>query len=199
MEKADAANRQCPEISDSDIYEAMKEIQGYLDITASDLKEIYRHAFRHAHERINRPLKAAAIMTRKVHYVRVDTTLRDVAELMARQRISGVPVLDEAGRVAGVISEKDFLSRMGSADTIHIMGIIAACLEGKGCLATPIRGSKASDIMVAPAITVREETSTLEITEIFAARKINRVPVIDGSGRLAGIVTRADILRTQTA
>ena len=46
----------CPDISDSDIYEAMKEIPGYLDVTPSDLKEIYRHAFRHALERIEKDL-----------------------------------------------------------------------------------------------------------------------------------------------
>ncbi|MHB8834834.1 MAG: CBS domain-containing protein [Candidatus Methylomirabilia bacterium] len=199
MAKNDLADQQCPDISDSDIYEAMKEIQGYLDITPSDLKEIYRHALRHAHERINRPHKAAEIMTRIVHHVRVDTPLKDVAETMAHWRISGVPVLDDAGRVAGVISEQDFLSRMGAPDTAHVMGIIAACLGDKGCVATPIRGNTASDIMAAPAITVREETSALEIAEIFAARNINRVPVVDGSGKLAGIVSRADILRAQTA
>ena len=189
----------CPDISDDDIYEAMKEVQGYLDITPSDMKEIYRHAFRHALERVSRPLKAAAIMTRGVHHVRVDTPLKDVAELMARQRMSGVPVLDGAGRVAGVISEKDFLSRMGAADTAHVMGIIAACLGGKGCVAMPIRGRVAADIMAAPAITVREDTSTIEIMSIFTTKHINRVPVIDGSGKLAGIVSRADILRAQTA
>lgn len=199
MAKTDPADQQCPTISDSDIYEAMKEIPGYLDITPADLKEIYRHALRHAHERINSPLKAAEIMTRVVHHVRVDTPLKDVAETMGRWRISGVPVIDEAGRVAGVISEKDFLSRMGAPDTAHVMGIIAACLGGKGCGATPIRGKTASDIMAAPAITVRAETSTREIMEIFSTRNINRLPVIDRSGKLAGIVSRADILRAQTA
>ena len=199
MANTDPAGKQCPDISDSDIYEAMKEIPGYLDITPSDLKEIYRHAFRHARERVSRPIKAAAIMTRDVHHVRVDTPLGDVAELMARQRISGVPVLDEAGRVAGIISEKDFLGRMGAPDTAHVMGVIAACLAGKGCVALPIRGRTAAEIMAAPAITVREDTSTLEITEILAARNINRVPVVDGSGKLVGIVSRADVLRAEPA
>lgn len=199
MAKTDPAGQQCPDISDSDIYEAMKEIPGYLDITPSDLKEIYRHAFRHASERVNRPIKALEIMTRSVHHVSVDTPLKDVAELMARQRISGVPVLDETGRVVGIISEKDFLIRMGAADTAHVMGIIAACLAGKGCVATPIRGKTAADIMAAPAITVRAETSAREIMEIFSTRNINRLPVIDRSGKLAGIVSRADILRAQTA
>jgi len=199
MTKADPADKPCPEISDNDIFEAMKEIPGYLDITPSDLKEIYRHAFRHALERISPPIKAAEVMTRAVHHVRVETPLGDVAELMAHKGVAGVPVLDEAGRVAGVISEKDFLRRMGSADAAHIMGIVAACLGGKGCVALPIRGRVAADIMAAPAITVREDTSTLEIMRIFTTMRINRVPVVDGSGKLAGIVSRADILRAQTA
>ena len=199
MEKPDTSIKPRPEVSDEDIYEAMKEIQGYLDITPSDLKEIYRHAFRHAQKRVNRLIKAAEIMTRAVHHVKVDTPLKDVAQLMARNRGSGVPVLDEAGREAGVISEKDFLVRMGAADTVHIMGIIAACLKGKVCVEMPIRDSRASDIMSAPAITVGEDTSTLEIMEIFSTRNINRVPVIEVSGKLAGIVSRADILRALAA
>ncbi len=199
MTTIDPADNRCPDITDGDIYEAMKEIPGYLDITPSDLKEIYRHAFRHALQRVSRPVKAAEIMTRDVHHVGVATPLKEVAELMARKGISGVPVLDETGRVAGVISEKDFLVRMGAADTAHLMGVIAACLAGKGCVATPIRGRVAADIMAAPAVTVREDSSTIEIAEIFSARNINRVPVIDGSGKLAGIVSRADILRSRTA
>lgn len=199
MANDDPADRKCPDISDGDIYEAMKEIQGYLDITPSDLKEIYRHAYRHALERVSRPVKAAELMTRVVHHVRVDTPLLDVAELMARQGVSGVPVLDAAGRVAGVISGKDFLSRMGAADAAHVMGLVAACLGGKACAPLPIGDRVAADIMAAPAVTVREDASALEIMAIFSARKINRVPVLDASDRLAGIVSRADLLRAQTA
>lgn len=197
MEETDTTNKQCPSLSDGDIYAAMQEIPGYLDITPSDLKEIYRHAFRHAHERVSRPIKAAQIMTRDVHHVKMETPLADVAELMAHNGVSGVPVLHETGRVAGVISEKDFLRRMGAPDRAHVMGVIAACLSGNACVARPIRGRMAADIMAAPAITVREDTSTLEIMEVFAARNINRAPVVDGSGKLVGIISRADILRAQ--
>ncbi len=185
------------EVSDSDIYEAMKDIPGYLDITPADLKEIFRFAYRHAVDRLTRSVTAAEIMTRAVYFVRTNTPLRDVAEVMADKRISGVPVLDDAGRVAGIISEKDFLHSLGNSDTAHVMGIIAACLGGKGCLAAPIRSKKASDIMASPAITVHEESSALEIIDLFNTKKINRVPVLDRSGELTGIVSRADILRAQ--
>ena len=52
MPQPDTTASQCPDISDGDIYEAMKEIPGYLDISPADLKEVYRHAFRHALERV---------------------------------------------------------------------------------------------------------------------------------------------------
>ncbi len=197
MEKPENSGNLSPDISDADIYEAMKDIQGYLDITASDLKEVYRHAFRHAMDRIASSVKAKEIMTTVVHTVRMDTPLRDVAELMAENGISGLPVLDDTGRVAGVISEKDFLSRMGASDKAHVMGIIAASLGGKGCLAMPIRSTMASDIMASPAITVHEDTSAFEIIDLFNKKNINRVPVVDRSDKLAGIVSRADILRAQ--
>ena len=78
-------------------------------------------------------------------------------------------------------------------------GLVAACLGGTGCAAVPIRGRLARDIMATPAVTVREDASTLEILDVFSTNGINRVPVIDGSGRLAGIVSRADILRARSA
>lgn len=185
------------EVSDSDIYEAMKDIQGYIDVTPADLKEVYRLAFSHAVERLRRSVKAADIMTRAVYFVRTHTPLREVAEIMAAKRISGVPVLGDAESVVGIISEKDFLVYMGGSESPHVMAIVSACLEGKGCLAAPIRSKKASDIMASPAITVREETSASEIIDLFNTKKINRVPVIDSSGKLSGIVSRADILRAQ--
>lgn len=199
MADTEITGNACPDLSDGDIYEAMKEISGYLDVTPSDIKEVYGHAFRHALARVGRPVKASQIMTRPVHHVRLDTPLEDVAALMAAERISGVPVLDAAGAVAGVISEKDFLTRMGGAEAASVMGILAACLGGKGCVAQPIRGHVAADIMAAPAVTVREDVTDLEIMDLFAARRINRVPVVDASGRLAGIVSRADVLRARAA
>jgi CBS-domain-containing membrane protein len=183
------------EISDDDVYGAMREIEGYLDITPSDLREVYRLAFRHAVERIRRSVSAADIMTKIVFSVRTHTPLQDVARMMAEKQISGLPVLDDAGNVAGVISEKDFLSRMGAKDRRHVMGIIAACLEGKGCMAMPVRAKKAADIMAAPAITVRETTTAFEIMTLFSTHNINRVPIVDGSGKLMGIVSRADVIR----
>jgi CBS-domain-containing membrane protein len=107
----------------------------------------------------------------------------------------GIPVVDEAGRVAGVISEKDFLRRMGVTGPQNFMALVASCLKSKGCVALPIKKQKAADLMSAPAVTVSPETSLKDIAAIFAARKINRAPVTDAGGRLLGIVTRGDLVK----
>ncbi len=182
------------EVSDEDIYEAMKDIQGYLDITPADLKEIYRLAYRHALSRITTSVRAKDIMTAKVFSVKKTTPIQEVADVMAAQGISGVPVLDDNGKVAGVISEKDFLSSMGAKDKTHFMGVVAECLKG-GCVALPIRKKKAEDIMSSPPVTVGGEATATEIARLFAEKNINRVPVSDSEGNLIGIVSRGDIVR----
>ena len=183
------------EISDEDIYEAMKRITGYLDITPDDFHEVYRHAYRHALERIIHLTKARDVMTKDVVCVRKDTPLEEVAEKMEGKVISGVPVIAGHGRVVGIISEKDFLSQMDAKAARTFMGLVAECLRGDGCLAVSIQGKRAENIMTAPAITVNEDTPIVKIAALFAEKNINRVPVLNDRGNLCGIVSRADIVR----
>ncbi len=184
------------DISDEDVYEAMRDISGYLDITPGDFKEVYLKAYRHAVARLTRSVKVRDVMTRDVVSVSPDTPLEDVAQIMADRKVSGVPVVDHAGKVVGVISEKDFLVHLGTGEPRIFMEVVAECLKGTGCLAAPIRSSRAADIMTHPAITVSEETPIMEVAQTFTQEKINRVPVVDHDGRIAGIVSRADVVRS---
>lgn len=181
--------------TDEDIYGAMKDIPGYLDITPGDLKELYRLAYRHAYDRVTGSVTARDIMTKDVITVSPGTALPEVAAVMAAHGISGLPVVNDDGTVAGVISEKDFLSHMHPGKRPNFMAVIAECLKGRGCLAAPARTATAKDIMKSPALTVGEAETVREIAQLFAGKKINRVPVIDGAGRICGIVTRNDIIR----
>jgi CBS domain-containing membrane protein len=183
------------QVSEDDIYEAMKDVQGYLDITPGDLKEIYLHAYQHALDRIKNSVKAADLMTREVIAVFRHTPLGEVAARMALNGISGLPVIDPERYVLGVISEKDFSRHMGDCRSKSMMGLIADCIKNRGCAAMTIRGQTAGDIMTVPAITVREDAVLGAITSLLTAHNINRVPVVDRNGLLTGIVSRADIVR----
>jgi CBS domain-containing membrane protein len=192
---ADALETPGPlDLSDEDVLTAMKEIGGYIDITAGDFQALYRIAHRLALKRLMGAVRAGDLMTREVVFVERATPLAAVAETMARHNISGMPVVEEGGRVAGVLSERDFLKHLLPAGPGSFIGLIAECLRAKGCLAVPIRKQCAGDIMTSPAVTVGEDTPLAEIIRLFRERGINRTPVLNERGRLVGIVTRADVL-----
>jgi CBS domain-containing membrane protein len=183
------------DISDEDILAAMKEIEGYIDITPSDFRELYLFTCTHAAKRLINSARAKDIMTKEVIFVKKDASIKEIAGLMARHGISGVPVIGDAGEVIGVISEKDLLSYLGSKETKSFMDILTQWLNNKEPISLPIREKKAEAIMVSPAIVVNEDTSVPEIMNIFTEKKINRVPVISQKMKLSGIVSRADLLR----
>jgi CBS domain-containing membrane protein len=181
-------------LTEKDVLEAMKEIPGYLDITPRDFKEIYSLAYRRARSRLFREITAAMVMTREAIMVSEEASLAEVAAVMGENGISGLPVVNQSGRVTGIISEKDFLTQMGATGPKNFMTVVANCLASKGCVALPIKKQLAKDIMTSPPITVTVEATGNEIVALFRSRNINRVPVVDADGKVLGIVTRGDLL-----
>jgi CBS-domain-containing membrane protein len=182
------------ELSDDDVLSAMKSIPGYLDITTADFREIYQLAYRHAHDRLGRSVTAADIMTEIVISVSPETDLLTTARYMADHAISGLPVVDNQRIVVGVISEKDFLRKMGASDVSSFMGVVATCLSNKGCLALPMRNQAAGDIMTAPAITAAPDTPVAKLSKLLKEHQINRIPIVDGENKIRGIVSRGDLV-----
>lgn len=186
-----------PEISQEDVYEAMKGIEGYLDITPEDFRILYGLAYKHAVSRLAQSVKAGDVMTRKVTSAFRDTPLPEVARIMATRGISGLPIVDTDNRVAGVISEKDFVFQIGGGKPLRsFMEVVAYALSAEGCLAMPTGHQKAEDIMTSPPVTVTERATLSEVANIMAEKNINRVPVTDHEGKLMGIIARADIVQT---
>jgi CBS domain-containing membrane protein len=186
------------DISDDDVYEAMKDISGYLDITPGDFKEVYLKAYQHALQRLTQSVSVKEVMTRNVATVAPETPLRAVAEVMSQRKVSGVPVIDADGKVVGVVSNKDFLAHMGTGEAKTLMDLVAECLRGSGCVATPIRQKYASDIMSSPPITIDQDRSVIEAADLLIQKSINRLPVVDPGGKLVGILARADIVRSSS-
>lgn len=188
---------QCPvDISDDDVLEAMKDINGYLDITPGDFREVYTVAYIQAMARINKNVKARDIMTSPVVTTLEDAPLIIAAELMAKNTISGLPVMGKDQRIAGVVSETDYLKAMGEQRGLSFMHVIVHCLKNKGCMAVPFRNGKVGDIMTSPPHLVQEDTPVFEIAKLLEMENINRVPVVDKNSKLVGIVTRTDIVQS---
>jgi CBS domain-containing membrane protein len=181
------------EISEQDVIAAMKSIPGYLDITPGDFKEVYQAAYNLAIQRLLTSLKAIDLMTAPVELVDQEMDLVKAAALLAEKQISGAPVIDRAGKIVGVVSEKDFLREMGFGATPSFMQIATHCLNNKGCMISNLRNKTIADIMTKPPIIGIPEMTIGEISALFVDRKINRLPIVSADGRPVGIVTRTDL------
>ena len=181
------------EISEQDVIEAMKAIPGYLDITPGDFKEVYQAAYALAVKRLLTSLKAADLMTKPVQLVGQEMDLVQAAALLAEKQISGAPVVNNEGKIVGVVSEKDFLKEMGFGATPSFMQIATHCLNNKGCMIGNLHNRTIGDIMTRPPITGSPEMTIGQISALFVDRQINRLPIVGVDGRPVGIVTRTDL------
>lgn len=184
------------DISESDVIAAMKAIQGYIDISPGDFREVFQVAYNHALQRIKDSIKARDIMTQPAHCVGLDMDLIQAATFLADKRFSGAPVIDFGGRIVGVLSEKDFLAKMGLGQPTSFMQIVAHCLNNRGCMATSLRNHSVREIMTEPAITAGPEMTMGAISALFVDKRINRLPIVDPEGRPVGIVTRTDLVQS---
>lgn len=136
-------------------------------------------------------------MTRKVIAVSPETSIVDAADTMLRNHVSGLPVVDAAGRLAGIVSEGDFIRR-AEIGTQHKQGRWLELLMTKGQSAAEYvreRGRKVSEIMTSNPVTIAEDTPIEELVRTIERRNVKHLPVMRGD-RLVGIVTRSDLVRT---
>jgi CBS domain-containing membrane protein len=182
-----------PDISEQDIIEAMKTLQGYVDITPGDFKQIYQIAYTMVINRLLNTVTAAELMTKTVLLVEQTMSLVQAASILAESQVSGAPVIDDQKKIVGIVSEKDFLEEMGFGSNPSFMQIATHCLHDKSCMIGNLRGRAVADIMTKPPIVGPPEMTIGDISTIFTKQKINRLPIIDKNGLIVGIVTRTDL------
>jgi CBS domain-containing protein len=144
---------------------------------------------------VRRSVNAADIMTQPVVFVHADSPLADAVHLMLRHKISGLPVLDEHDKLAGMVTEGDLLRRMETDTEDRPSWMLAFLQPGRmaGNFARA-HGRRVSEVMSPDVATVTETTSVRDVVALMQARGIHRVPVMR-DGAIVGIVARADIVR----
>jgi CBS domain-containing protein len=141
-------------------------------------------------------MKVEQLMSRDVITVTPQTTLKQVAELLADHRIAGVPVCDADGHLLGVVSEADILwkelgARPGGG------GMLDRVLELAYGQGKRLAAVTAGEAMTSPATTIGPAASVAWAAELMTNLKINRLPVVEND-KLVGIIARADLVRAFT-
>jgi CBS domain-containing protein len=139
-------------------------------------------------------MKIEDVMTREVLTVRAETSLQEAAEMLARHRISGLPVVDADDHVVGVLSEGDILFKeRGEA---RKKGLVERWLEASVPeIVSKDKARTVSEAMSTPVVTIGPRRPLAEAANTMIDEGVKRLPVVDDDGQLLGIVTRADLVR----
>jgi CBS domain-containing protein len=145
---------------------------------------------------LGHPRRARDIMTTDVVTIAPDTPFRAVARALHDNKISGLPVVDEDGRVIGVVSEADLAYKVEYRLADYVLPRVQRHEDHEAM--RKAAAVTAVELMSAPPITVDLDTPVGAIARVLDRAQINRVPVVDDDDRLLGIVSRHDLLKSFT-
>ena len=140
-------------------------------------------------------MRADSMMSRQVITIGVDAALIDAIKTMLKHGVSGLPVVDQAGKLVGILSKSDFLRR-AEIRTERKRGRLLTFLAGPDKVAFDFKrehGRKVGEIMTPEPVTITEDTPVDEIARIMESRSVRRLPVLNGD-KIVGIVTDSDFL-----
>ncbi len=142
-------------------------------------------------------MKAQDIMTKKVYAVKQDDSVSKAVNLICKNNIAGLPVVDEEGKVVGVVSEKDLLSKMYPGyDEFQRDPVGSMDFEKMELNYYDVSKLKVKEVMSKPPITATPDTPVLKIGSMMILNKIRRIPIVNEAGKLVGIVSQGDIHRS---
>jgi CBS-domain-containing membrane protein len=149
---------------------------------------------------------AAEIMDADVPTVTPEEDARDAIDLLAKTEMGAIPVIDEDRCVVGIVSESDLILSDEESDLhlphyVNIMGgvVFIGSMKGFEHRLEKAFATKVSELMTADPVTVRTDDDAQAVAKTIADKHHNHLPVVDGDGRLAGLVTRADALAALVA
>ncbi len=137
------------------------------------------------------------VMTRSIVAVSETARFKNIVAALRSRRVSGLPVLDAAGRVVGVVSEADLMLKEAGPELFAGAGR-PVLLSDHRAERAKAAGMTAAELMSSPPVTISQDASVAEAARLMYERRVKRLVVVDSAGRLAGIVSRADVLSVFT-
>ncbi|MEV0738233.1 CBS domain-containing protein [Streptomyces sp. NPDC050549] len=131
------------------------------------------------------PYTVSDVMTHTAIAIGSEAPFKEIVALLDQWKVSAVPVLAGEGRVVGVVSEADLLTKEEYRGAV----------EGDAPIPAKASAVTAAELMSAPAVTVHADATLAEAARIMARRHVKRLPVVDGVGLLQGVVSRSDLLK----
>jgi CBS-domain-containing membrane protein len=179
------------ELSDRDILNAMENIPGYLDVSTEDFKAIYRLAHAHAIERIHQGFRVLDFTRTDIEPLTTGQTLFQAASVLVRQNLKSLPVVRRDGKVAGVLSETDYLSRL-RAETF--LELFLRLIENREEFSLECRDTRVEEVMTESPVVIGGDADYRQAILAFRSHEGRSMPVVDSNGQLLGVLLRKEFI-----
>lgn len=145
-------------------------------------------------------MQVKEIMNRDVITVSLEDSVEECARIMIERNISGLPVMDPEGRLAGIVTEGDLIRRAAHFEEPGFLPLLGGLiyLDDPNKFLGELRRAMAVHVgrlMSREVFTVKPEDSLEKAATLLLRRQVKRLPVVDEEGRLAGILSRRDLVR----
>ena len=145
-------------------------------------------------------IKAKDIMTKEIFTVSPETEITQAANLLLEKRINGVPVVNTAGELVGILCQSDLIAQQKSIPIPSLFTLLDGYISLKTSKrmdkeVEKIAATKVAEAMTPNPVTVDPETDIEKIASLMVEKNYHTLPVID-AGNLVGILGKEDVLRT---
>lgn len=150
------------------------------------------------------PKTVADAMSHDPIVVQPETPLKEAIQILVDRRISGLPVVNPTGKLVGIVSESDLMwQETGVTPPAYIMFLDSVIfLKNPATYERDLHkalGQTVGEVMSSDPLTISPEKPLRAAAQLMHERKIHRLPVLDSSGKVIGILTRGDIVRAMAA
>ena len=153
------------------------------------------HQSRRAARELDGVTQVREVMSRDVVSVRPDTPLASAVRQLVESPYRALPVSDAQGRVVGIVTNSDLVERGDLGLRIELLRTLSPRELAAELLASE-RGKVVADVMTSPAVTIEADATVADAAHLMVSRRLKRVPVVDENGRMLGVISRVDLLRT---
>ncbi len=150
------------------------------------------------------PKTVTDVMSSDPIVVKPETPLNEAVKILAERRISGLPVVDDAGKLVGIISETDLMwQETGVTPPAYIMFLDSVIyLQNPATYERDLHkalGQTVGEVMSKNPITISPDKTVREAAKVMQDHNVHRLPVLDSEGQVIGILTRGDVIRAMAA
>jgi CBS domain-containing membrane protein len=180
--------------SSADFDAALARYNEVLDVSRDDLEALLQQTELNAYQRLFGGLRCAEIMAREPVTVQFGTALAEAWALMRRHDVKALPVVDRAGRIAGIVTRADFL-REANLDSPDGLGERVKELVRSAGTVLSSKPEVVGQIMTRRVRITREDRHVVDLVASFSEDGHHHLPVVDADGRVVGMITQSDVVR----